>query len=70
MFSTITRIALALMLLNTAGCIYYEDDYGRYGHDHDRYEHSRYGDRDCDDRDYGRHGCRHGENDQGENEQD
>lgn len=67
MFTRLTRIALALVIVTTAGCVYYEDDYGRYGYD--RYEHQRHGDRDCDDDDYGRRGCWRGENDQGENEQ-
>lgn len=66
MFTRLSRIALALAIITTAGCVYSED-YGRYEHD-DRYEDQRYGDQDCDD-DYGSRGCRRGENDQGENEQ-
>ncbi|HSC83415.1 MAG TPA: hypothetical protein VLC30_07320 [Pseudomonas sp.] len=68
MLTRLIRASLALVVLTTAGCVYYEDDYGHYGHDDGRYERHRYGDRDCDDG-YGHRGCRHGENDQGENEQ-
>jgi hypothetical protein len=68
MLTRLTRIALALAIITTAGCVYSEG-YGRYDHDDDRYEHHRYGDQDCDDDDYGSRGCRRGENDQGENEQ-
>lgn len=67
MFTRLSRIVLALVLITTAGCVYSEG-YGRYGHGDDRYEHHRHDDRDCDD-DYGRRGCWQGENDQGEDEQ-